>query len=283
MNDSHTIKTHKIKTIVVCFSGLDPSGGAGLQADIESLNAHNCHCLPLATLNSVQDSQSVYKIIATDVNILEEQFTILHADIKKAGKKIDAIKIGMLGSLEQINFLSVILKQFKNTPIILDPIFASGLGNELAIQQHIIHFVKKLLPFCTVATPNSKEALQLARTLNPSLNESSPINEIAELILSTGLENLVITGTHSKTEHAIIEHHLFSKNEHIVFEVARLAGEYHGSGCTFAASLAANLSHGCSLKSSVQSALNFTQQALEQAIVIGCHQQFPNRRTKQNE
>jgi len=268
---------------VLCFSGLDPTGGAGIQADIESLFSHNCHCFPLITLNSIQDSANVYRIIPTENYLLEEQFNCLYKDISRVGKKISSVKIGMLGNFEQVDFISSVIKNLTNAPIVFDPVFASGLGTKTATEKQIENSTKKILPFSTIATPNTIEALQLAKALKPSLTEKDSSELIAKTILSTGLKSLLITGTHAEVQHDFIEHQLFTKMGEKIFKVPRLYGEYHGSGCTLSSALAANLANGLSLESSIKEALNFTQKSLEHAQQLGEHQQFPNRKLTTDE
>jgi hydroxymethylpyrimidine/phosphomethylpyrimidine kinase len=274
----------KNKPCIVCFSGLDPTGGAGIQADIETLAAHFCHCLPLITLNSVQDSKTVYSIHATDIALLKEQYQHLNSDIE-----ISAIKIGMLANCDQVDFLTELITELrtglrtelritlKDIPIILDPVFASGLGTKTASQNQIFDTTKKLLPICTLITPNIKEAVQLAQVIQPSLSNKATISEIASIVLSTGVENVLITGTHSDNNTTTIEHQLFSKGLHKIFSVMRLANEYHGSGCTLASAITAKLAHGVDLETAIQQGLNFTENALNGAQPLGKHQLFPNR------
>src|SRR5690606_29978939 len=160
-------------------------------ADIETLAAHNCHCLPLATLNSIQDSESVYRIAASEIVFLKKQFLTLQKDMA-----ITAIKIGMLANAEQAVFLKKLITTLNSIPIVLDPIFASALGTKTASQKHIKQLSHSLLPVCTIATPNSKEAWQIAQSLDARISTSSTIEHVAETILKTGLPYLLITGTH---------------------------------------------------------------------------------------
>ena len=167
----------------------------------------------------------------------------------------------------------------QNIPIILDPVFASGSGNKTSTQKQIKLVVKKLLQHCTIATPNTQEALQLAQIINPSLNTENTYQEIADTILSTGLHNLLITGTHDSSNQKIITHRLFSQSSYQEFSVPRLAGNYHGSGCTLTSAIAANLAHHLNLEAAIEKSLSYTQQSLEKAHSLGQHQLFPNRNT----
>lgn len=268
----HQTSNHHDKKIIACFSGLDPTGGAGIQADIETLAMHNCHCLPLITLNSIQDSQGVYRILPTENLFLKKQFSTLEKDMR-----IAAIKIGMLANAEQVCFLKKLIATIKHIPIVLDPIFASALGTKTASQKHIKQLSQSLLPLCTIATPNSKEAWQIAQSLDASISASSNIEHVAETILSTGLPYLLITGTHLNENKKNILHYLFTPHQIINFRTPRLKGEYHGSGCTLASAIAANIANKMDIKDAVNDALIFTEKSLHQAQALGKHQLFPNR------
>jgi len=214
-----------LKPSVLCLSGLDPSGGAGIQADIESLLLSGCHCLPLITLNSVQDSQGVYQITATGTEFLLQQFEKINQDLS-----ISAVKIGMLANTEQVSLVKKIINQLDNIPIVLDPVLGSGLntglGTKIAKDEQVQAIYQELLPHCTLVTPNTLEAHQLHQvtqtksfsnsldnqSLNKySLNKEQLLNHASDLnkfnselnvdrdgqsILQSGVQHVLITGTH---------------------------------------------------------------------------------------
>ncbi len=260
----------KPKPRVLCFSGLDPTGGAGIQADIESMAAHHCHCLPVITLNTVQDSQGVYEIQKTADGFIEKQVNHLAQD-----GPIAAIKIGLLADEAQIKLLASLIKEMPNIPVVIDTIFASGLGDELAKEKHIQAMVEHLLPLASIITPNSIEAFQL---LGKDTNTQS-IEDCGTRLLKSGANAVLITGTHesekAKTENVL--HRLFIQNGIQTYSSPRLKGNYHGSGCTLASSICALLAQSVDLENAIERALAFTEQTLLSAQALGKHQLFPNR------
>ena len=116
-----------MKPKVMCFSGLDPSGSAGLQADLETLFSLGCHSIPIPTLLTVQNTKDVRYLQITEPNFLELQARTITNDTC-----IDCFKIGVLGSVKTIQTLHSILKNYPNTPIVLDPMISAG-GNTFAV------------------------------------------------------------------------------------------------------------------------------------------------------
>lgn len=250
---------------VLCFSGLDPSGGAGISADIEALTANGCHCAPIITALTVQNTHDVISFTTVEANIIAQQANTIIKDMP-----IDAIKIGMIGNIENVKIISEFLKFHPSIPTILDPVLAAGGGKELTTHALTDAIIELLLPFVTVVTPNTQEALKLSK-LNASQNQPC-----AEKILAHGCKAVLITGTHAAT-HSVINTLFIKDAEPIAFECERLSHHYHGSGCTLASSLAAFIAKGFSLHSATEKALHYTYQTLKNANALGEGQLIPNR------
>ena len=133
------------KPIVLSISGHDPSGGAGIQADIEVLNHFDCHPCSIITCLTVQDSSTVHRLIPQEAEAIVEQASILFNDMP-----INAIKIGLTGSLGAVNAIASIIKSQPNIPIVFDPVLACGDGTPLANADLIGEIKSKLLPLTTV-------------------------------------------------------------------------------------------------------------------------------------
>ena len=116
-----------MKPRVMCFSGLEPSGSAGLQADLETLFSLGCHSIPIPTLLTANDADDVRDLQITEPKFLEFQARTILTDMC-----IDCFKIGVLGSVKTIKTLHSILKNYPNTPIVLEP-GLSASGNMLAV------------------------------------------------------------------------------------------------------------------------------------------------------
>jgi len=250
--------------VVMCFSGLDPTGGAGIQADIESIAQHGCHAAPIITANTVQDTHNVmsFKTVDTDM-ILEQARTILK------DMPISAIKIGMLGSGDTAEAIYTLLKQYRDIPVIFDPVLAAGGGSSLSQKNLIDAITTLILPHTLILTPNIPEALLLTSSKNRP-------EAAAELLNKMGAKYVLLTGTHSNSPD--ITHKLYFDSENLKsYSYKRLENEYHGSGCTLAASLAAQIAQKMNPINACQTALDFTYNSLIQANALGHGQLIPDR------
>jgi hydroxymethylpyrimidine/phosphomethylpyrimidine kinase len=253
---------------VLCFSGHDPSGGAGVQSDIEVLTHFNCHPCSVLTCLTVQDSSTVHRLIPLKPNDIIEQANVLFNDMP-----VDVIKIGLTGSIECVEAIASIIQQHPNIPVILDPVLASGDGTSLASNQLIESTKKRLLPFVTVLTPNTLEARQLT-----GLSSDVSIELLGQHLLDTGVDYVLITGGHEHGNSII--NTLFHNGQAIEQNSwERLAGEFHGSGCTLATAIAAQFALGKPIIEAVQVAQHYTDNALKNALQIGKGQLFPKRTT----
>ena len=237
--------------IVMVFAASDPSGGAGLQADIMTLSSMGCHPLSVVTALTVQDSAGVEDVLAIDADWVADQARALLEDMS-----VSAFKVGMLGSVENIAAIAEIISDYPDIPLILDPVLSSGRGDELASEDMIAALRELLLPQTTLLTPNSIEARRLA--LDESNEEDDPdLAECARRLVGAGAEYVLITGTHEHTPQVV--NSLYGENGLIRADAwERLPGSYHGSGCTLASAIAANLANGLELAEAVRDAQAYT-------------------------
>lgn len=249
---------------VMAFAGTDPSGGAGLQADIETLASMGCHAVPVVTAVTVQDTQQLLRFKAMDASLVVEQARAALEDIPVA-----AFKIGMLGSIENVEAVHTILTDYPEVPVVLDPLISAGGGGELADDELIDAMVNLLFPLSTVLTPNSEEA----RAFAP---EADNLDACAHELLELGSDYILITGTHESTPHVV--NHLYS--EHRLLESYtwnRLPASYHGSGCTLASAIAALLAQGLDPVTAIHEAQEYTWESLNNGYRVGLGQHIPNR------
>ncbi len=263
-----------IPPIVMVFAASDPSGGAGLQADIMTLSSMGCHPLSVVTAITVQDSAGVEDVLAIDADWVADQARALLEDMPVA-----AFKIGMLGSVENVAAVAEIVADYPDIPLVFDPVLASGRGDELASEDMINAMRELLLPQTTVLTPNSLEARRLA--LDDSDEEANDADdpdlaECARRLLNAGSEFVLITGTHENT--AQVVNTLYGENGSVRADAwERLPGSYHGSGCTLASAIAANLANGLDIPDAVRDAQDYTWQALAHGFRPGMGQYLPDR------
>lgn len=256
--------------IVLVFAATDPSGGAGLQADIMTLSSMGCHPLSCVTAITVQDTMGVEDVLAIDPEWVADQARCVLEDMPVA-----AFKIGLLGSIETIASIAEVVSDYPEVPLVLDPILASGRGDELATDE-MLHAMRELLiPQATIITPNSLEARRLAA--DDSDDDDHPdLAECARRIISSGCEYVLITGTHENTPTVV--NTLYSRDGALRSDSwQRLPGMYHGSGCTLASAIAATIANGLSITEAVKDAQEYTWQTLKAAFRPGMGQHIPDR------
>ena len=254
---------------ILNFSATDPTGGAGMTADIMTQASLGCHGLSVITGVSVQNTSGVESLKAQDADYVDQQARTILSDIQ-----IDAIKCGLLCSAKNIQVIAKILKDYPNIPVVIDPIISSGRGDELSSNDMNLLMLDLIFPIATIVTPNSLEAKKLASDDQQSIS----LDEAALRLLSTGAKNILITGTHEDQKTVI--NRLYQDKEpqspkHYHWE--RLPGNYHGSGCTLASSIAAYLSLGFSIAEAAYEAQQFTWDSLKNAYRSGAGQLTPNR------
>lgn len=256
--------------IVMVFAASDPSGGAGMQADIMTLSSLGCHPLSVITALTVQDSAGVEDVLPIDADWVSDQARALLEDMPVA-----AFKIGMLGSVENIAAIAEIVSDYPDIPLVLDPVLASGRGDELASEDMIAALRELLLPQTTLLTPNSMEARRLV--LDEGDEEDDPdLAECARRLVGAGAEFVLVTGTHENS--AEVVNSLYGENGLVRSDAwERLPGSYHGSGCTLASAIAANLANGLDINDAVRDAQDYTWQTLANGFRPGMGQYFPDR------
>lgn len=243
---------------VLVLSGLDPCGGAGISADIETINCIGVTPLPIITTMTVQNTQSVTKVQLVDVGLIAKQFHHLQVDID-----FNVVKIGLLCSSEQIRVISDLVQ---DKIIVLDPIIKAST-QEILLQPKAIHTLKQdLLPLAKIITPNMTELF----ALSGEKDEQKAIEKLAcEWVLLTTAD----------VSNSTIEHRLYHNTKLVKnYIYDKLLGNYHGSGCTLSSAIASFITQDFSMKDTCQKALDYTYQTLLNAKSIGKIQFHPNRK-----
>ena len=252
------------KPVVLCLSGHDPSGGAGLQADIEALIAQGCHAAPTVTALTVQDTVDV-----SDFRVLDREWVLAQANKVISDMPVSAVKLGMLGSVEMADTALELMLRLPNVPLVCDPVLRAGGGGSLGKDDVGFAIRERLFPVAAIATPNLPEARILAELPDGSADECA-----AKLL--PHIRHLLITGGHG--DEAEIHNRLYcADGSQHDFTCPRLPGSYHGSGCTLASTLAGRLALGEELVSAVRSSLDYTWRTLRDAEQPGHGQYVPRR------
>jgi len=242
--------------IVLTFAASDPTGGAGLQADLLTLAALGCHPLSVLTGLTVQDTSGVEHLETIAADLVTRQASRLLAETKAA-----AFKVGVLGSADNVRAVAAIVAAHAQVPLVLDPVLASGRGDPLASDAVLGALAELLVPRATVVTPNTLEAKRLGGV---------------KRLLALGCRYVLVTGTHE--ESVEVSNKLYDSTG-LVREDRwrRLPGSYHGSGCTLASAIAAQLAKGHAVPDAVREAQEFTWKALAGGFRTGAGQFLPNR------
>jgi hydroxymethylpyrimidine/phosphomethylpyrimidine kinase len=256
--------------IVLSFAATDPTGGAGMQADILTIASMGCHPLSVITAVTIQDTSGVDDVLPIDAEWVADQARAVLEDMPVA-----AFKIGLLGSVENIAAIAEVISDYPDVPMVFDPIIASGRGDELANEDMRDAMRELLLPQTTILTPNSIEARRLIQ--DEENDEDHPaLEECAKRIIQLGCEFVLVTGTHEHTPKVI--NTLYGGRGLVrVDNWPRLPGIYHGSGCTLASAIAALLANGLSMEEAVQEAQEYTWQSLQYGFRPGMGQHIPDR------
>ena len=259
---------HGAPPVVLTFAASDPSGGAGLQADVLTLASMGCHPLSVVTAITVQDTTGVEGVLPLEAEWVADQARCLLEDMP-----VDAFKIGALGSVENIAAIAEILADYPDVPLILDPGLSVGRRDTHA-SEAMTHALRDLLiPQTTVATPNGHELRLLAEGED---DEDPSIAVCAERLVSAGCEFVLVTGTHEPTREIV--NTLDGKGGVVRTDAwARLPGPYNGAGCTLASAIAAMLANGLELAEAVREAQDYTWNALRKAYRPGMGQFLPDR------
>ena len=257
--------------IVLVFAGTDPSGGAGMQADVLTLSSMGCHPLSVVTAVTIQDTMGVEDVLPIDAEWVADQARCVLEDVPVA-----VFKIGLLGSVEAVAAIAEVVSDYPDIPLVLDPILASGRGDELASEDLISAMRELLVPQTTLITPNSLEVRRLARDDDADDDDDPELGECARRILSLGCEYVLITGTHENTPQVI---NTLYEQQGVVRTDSwqRLTGTFHGSGCTLASAIAATIANGLAIPEAVRDAQEYTWQTLKHAYRTGMGQLVPDR------
>ena len=266
--------------LVMIFAASDPTGGAGLQADLMTVASMGCHGLSVVTGLTVQDTAGVEEFIAIDADFIDAQARCLLEDMPVA-----AFKIGVLGSVEAVAVIAEIVSDYPDIPLVLDPVLASGRGDAFGDDEVIAAIRELLIPQTTILTPNSLEARRLARQdsdgedggdVDDEDGSSLELSICADRLIEWGSEFVLITGTHENTSEVV--NTLYTEGSILRSDAwERLPGSYHGSGCTLASAIAALLANGLDIPEAVREAQEYTWQALSSGFRPGMGQHLPDR------
>ena len=219
----------------------------------------------------MQDTVGVEGVMALDADWINDQARTILEDVQ-----VSAFKLGLLGSVENIAVIAEIMADYPDVPLLIDPILTSGRGDDLTNEEMQAAMCELLFPQATLITPNSIEARRLAFYDEGDEVKYTSLEESAQRLLAMGTEYVLITGTHERS--ADVMNSLYGAEGLIKeYHWERLAGSYHGSGCTLTSAIAACMAHGLTVEEALQEAQEYTWQTLKNAFRPGMGQFIPDR------
>lgn len=242
----------------LAIAGFDPSGGAGISADLKTFAAHNCYGVAAITALTVQNTRGVEAVHPVDAGILRQTLRALLEDGPPA-----VIKVGMLGNSANAAVVRETLTAHAGVPSVLDPVLRSSSGRDL-IDGNCLAFLRdELMQVPSVITPNTEEAAALT---GASVQNIEEMKAAAKKLVESGARAVVITG--GCLEKATDVYYDGSQFEVFIAERVKPT-DTHGTGCTFASALASNLALGRPLRDAIVMAKVFVSEAIRKAFPTG--------------
>jgi hydroxymethylpyrimidine/phosphomethylpyrimidine kinase len=236
---------------VLTIAGSDPTGGAGIQADLKTISALGCYGLSAVTAITSQKSNGVQEYVTMDTLALKSQIDNLYSEFR-----ISAVKTGMLGTVENLKIISQILSRKNQKNIVVDPIILSGTGVKLIEDKGVNAYKYALFPIATIITPNLNEASIFTGIKIRTVEEMMiACRKLAEL----GPSAVVVKGGHLAGDPVDV---LFYRKKMTLLPQKRIKKNVHGAGCTFSSAIASLLALGIPLEDAVRSAQQFTSMCI---------------------
>ncbi|MFN3701126.1 MAG: bifunctional hydroxymethylpyrimidine kinase/phosphomethylpyrimidine kinase [Alphaproteobacteria bacterium] len=245
---------------ILSIAGSDPSGGAGVQADLKTFSALGCYGMAAITALTAQNTRGVTDVFMVPPDFLRAQIDTIFSDIR-----VDALKIGMAGTADSIAVLEGALKRHRPPVIVLDPVMVATSGDRLLPDAAIARMRESMLPLADCITPNIPEAEVL---LGQSLERDfgGDLGAMASALLDLGARSVLLKGGHLSGESAIDIYCSHTEREPTILETKRIVTKNtHGTGCTLSSALACFLARGLEGAAAARVAKDYLTQALGSA------------------
>lgn len=247
------------KKVCLTIAGSDPSGGAGVQADLKTFQSNYIYGESIITAITIQNSLGVSDVFPIAPNIIEKQIDCIFKDIVP-----NATKIGMVYNEETIKILAKKIDEDKIKNIVIDTVMVSSSGRRLLDENCLKSFETLLIPKATLITPNIPEAEILA---DMKIKNKDDMEHVAQIIFEKYGVNVLLKGGHGKNS---ADDLLLTKNHKIWFCNPKVNNpNTHGTGCTLSSAIACNLASGLDLEESVKNAKNYITKILESNLNLG--------------
>lgn len=245
---------------VLTIAGSDSGGGAGIQADLKTIAAHGLHGASVITALTAQNTQGVRAIHVPELGFLREQLAAVFEDFD-----VVAVKLGMLATTEVIECVADAIERHAPAHVVLDPVMVATSGARLLDPGALAALRQRLFPLASVLTPNLPEAeLLLGRSISDAPAAEAALAEL----LATPVAAVLLKGGHLELGDEVIDR-LGWRDQRASFVHARLSLRAHGTGCTLASAVAANLARGLALSPACEAATEYVHHALKGAYFPG--------------
>ena len=248
----------KPEAVAMAVAGLDPSGGAGLSADIRAFTALGVYCAPVISAITVQDTRGVYAVRPVEAELLRGQLEAVLRDLRPSWAKV-----GVLYSAENVKLVAKLLPE-KGVKLVVDPVLKAGTGEPLLEHGALEALRDELVPRASIVTPNAREASELTGIRVRSVEDA---REAARTLALLGPEGVVVKGGH--IEGPVATDVLYYKGRFYEFRRPRLDVDAHGSGCAFSSFLTALLALGEEVPSAVEKAGDLAYEAVRWSVGVG--------------
>ncbi|MDQ7788316.1 MAG: bifunctional hydroxymethylpyrimidine kinase/phosphomethylpyrimidine kinase [Thermodesulfovibrionales bacterium] len=242
---------------VLTIAGSDPTGGAGLQADLKVFRAFGVYGISVVAAITAQNTQGVNAIFSVEKIAIKNQFETLLSDIRP-----DAVKIGMLYRIDAVEIVSDLIRKYSLQNVVIDPVTVSSSGTSLVDEGTLDAIKGKLFPLAKIITPNMYEATVLTGV---AIENREGMEEAAAILKQTGTDVVLITGGHLEG----IALDLYYDGVFHRLESEKLPGEFHGTGCIFSSAIAALLALEYAPLETARKAKEFVKNAIKKAYYPG--------------
>lgn len=247
--------------VALTIAGSDSGGGAGIQADIKAMQANGVFAASVITAITAQNTQAVTASLALPVDLIKAQIDAVMSDLT-----VEAVKTGMLATAPIIEAVAAQMRAWTPAALVVDPVMISTSGYPLLEPEAIDAYKTTLFPLATIITPNAHEAQHLTGI---GIQSQADAEAAARQLHESGAQAVLIKGGHLEAETEAIDV-LFDGMTMHTFVAPRIDTRHtHGTGCTYASSIAANLARGYALAESIERAKRYVTAAIEHGLPLG--------------
>ncbi|WP_412063044.1 bifunctional hydroxymethylpyrimidine kinase/phosphomethylpyrimidine kinase [Rubrivirga sp. IMCC45206] len=243
------------------IAGSDSGGGAGIQADLKAFEAHGVFGMSVVTAITAQNTVAVTAVHPVPVDVVAAQIDAVASDLP-----VGAVKTGMLASPEIVEAVADGIARHSLGPVVVDPVMVSKGGHALLDPDAVAAVVRRMLPLADLLTPNAHEA---ARLTGADVRSLADARRAARQLLDLGPRAVLVKGGHLDDEPDAVDLLLTADGETLFRESRIHTPNTHGTGCTYASAIAANLARGLGLEDAVGAARRYLQHAIQHSLDIG--------------